>query len=431
MKNLTPSSVAHLAFVLLGLGVTPLANAAYVFTVLAPADGYSSTASSINNAGQIVGSSFTSTSLFSYPLGSATYWASNTSPVNFGTGLASFGGGSAAKGINNTGQIAGYGHGAVAGYSDPSRAALWSGGTITNLGTPITTLSGNQAAPMSVATAINDAGLVAGYTNYVAGSSGLAAALWNGNTIQLFHGRLGDSFAYGLNNVGQIVGSAEYDPLSSKQEAILWNGNGFTELLSLGGYNSYAYGINDAGLTVGTAELTSGSSDRHATLWNGNVTTDLGISGGKYSVATDLGTLGGNYSVATAINSTNKITGFSLTTGNTLAISTTTGYSNQHATLWDGGTLIDLNDYLDAAVKAEGWQLISANDINDNGWVVGNAYNIFTSQRYGFLLSTVVDPIIVPPVGAGPATGVPEPATHTLLLAALGLLGFMSWRRKN
>ena len=163
----------------------------------------------------------------------------------------------------------------------------------------------------------------------------------------------------------------------------------------MGGTYSVALAINNAGQVVGASTTTS-DIDVHATLWNG-------------STAIDLGTLGGSFSYAYAINNSGQIVGVSTTIGNTFF----------HATLWTGDTLIDLNSLLDVGTINAGWQLADAHGINDNGWIVGNAYNNLTGQAHAFLLSP------------GVAAPVPEPATYTMMLAGLCLLSFSARRRKQ
>lgn len=57
--------------------------------------------------------------------------------------------------------------------------------------------------------------------------------------------------------------------------------------------------------------------------------------------------------------------------------------------------------------------LTSASDINDSGWIVGNAYNSKTNETRAFILSPV-----------------PEPETYAMLMAGLGLMGWLVRRKK-
>ncbi len=91
-------------------------------------------------------------------------------------------------------------------------------------------------------------------------------------------------------------------------------------------------------------------------------------------------------------------------------------YSDSRATLWKDGAVINLNSYLDQAAVDQGWVLRSATDINNDGWIVGVATNVNTYERHGFLLSI---------------SAVPEPGTYAMLLAGLGLMGFVARRQRR
>ncbi len=275
LAKLSPVLTACAALIMLGVSVTSTVHAAYIFTDLGDTGslGYGSIAYDINSAGQVVGSSY---------------------PESY------------------------YYH-----------ATLWNGTTASNLGT----LNGLY----SNAQAINNAGLVAGWSSF---SNGLQPPLWN-------------------------------DP----QHATLWNGTTAIDLGTLGGSNSYANAINDSSQVVGYSN-TTGNAATHATLWNGTTMIDLG-------------TLGGTSSQASDINNSGQVVGWSYSAGNTVAL----------ATLWNGTTAIDLNSYLDATTISAGWYLESALGINDSGWIVGRAGNRLTGQTHGFLLSddaTAISPVPEP-----------------------------------
>lgn len=69
-----------------------------------------------------------------------------------------------------------------------------------------------------------------------------------------------------------------------------------------------------------------------------------------------------------------------------------------------------------APVVVVGWTELHAQAINDNELIAGWGWHNGTEQA--FLLSF------------GTPLPIPEPETYTMLLAGLGLLGFMARRRK-
>jgi hypothetical protein len=78
----------------------------------------------------------------------------------------------------------------------------------------------------------------------------------------------------------------------------------------------------------------------------------------------------------------------------------------------------------DSEVNA-GWYLGFANAINDNGWIVGTAYNNLIGVGTAYLLTpcdTCLSNNIFP---------VPEPETYAMFMAGLGLMGFIARRPKN
>lgn len=352
------------------------AHAVYIFTPLDTPSGSFSSASAINSSGQIVGWQTISggcdeSGCFDIP--HATLWdgpiVSSPGPSN-----ERF---SQANAINNAGQIVGtYGVPDV----NPSHAFLRNGATAMDLGT----LGGND----SRASGINNSRQIVGASDN--GNFNSHATLWNG-TASTDLGTLGGSSseAKAINNSGQIVGASDNSKFNS--HATLWNGDIMTDLGTLGGSSSGAAAINDSGQIVGWSIVDDHIGDRHATFWNG---TD----------PIDLGTLGGSSSEANGINASGQIVGWSDTAGG----------NTSHATLWNGTDATDLNSFLDSKTIAAGWVLNAANGINDRGLIVGSASNTLLGiDSQAFLLSPV-----------------PEPEVYAMLICGLGLLGFLSLRRK-
>ena len=89
----------------------------------------------------------------------------------------------------------------------------------------------------------------------------------------------------------------------------------------------------------------------------------------------DLGSLGGTQGIseADAINDAGDVVGVS---------GTGPGMSALHAFLWNGFTMFDLNDLIDAS---SGWQLEAASGINNRGQITG--FGTYNGQERAFLLT--------------------------------------------
>lgn len=333
------------------------------FTITDLSPGISSFAYGINDSGQVVG-------YVNYISGvRATIWNGTTA-----TELGTLGGTrSSALGINDAGQVVGVSTTASGAF----RATAWSGTTAFDLGT----LPGGIS---SQANAINNAGQVFGSSGSF---GGIYATVWNGTTITNLSPGI-DSQVLGVNNAGQAVGVA-YNYNGRGSQATVWNGTAATYLGTLGGTDSSANAVNEVGQVVGNYRSSSGTT--RAALWSG-------------TTATDLGTLGGSFSAAADINSTGQIVGSA----------TTAGDADQVATIWDGGTAMDLNTLLFA--NAAGWKLQSANGINDKGQIIAFGYNELSGGST--VLLTPIEPTVVP-----------LPAALPLLLSGLAALGVASRRR--
>ena len=211
-----------------------------------------SSASGINDSGQVVGFTETNGDRFATLL-------NNGVSKNLGT-LG--GSGSEALRINNAGQIVGYSY--TTGDNAIS-AALWNNGIVHELGS----LGGG----FEIARDINNAGQIVGYS--APSVSLFHAVSWNNGAIHDL-GTLGgtSSFAEAINDLGQVVGRS--DTASAGTHATLWSSGNIQDLGVLDnswwGAFSSALDINNSGQIVGFSN--SGGGNR-ATLWEYGVAIDL------------------------------------------------------------------------------------------------------------------------------------------------------------
>ncbi|MDH2427065.1 hypothetical protein [Sphaerisporangium sp. TRM90804] len=298
---------------------------------------------------------------------------------------------SEAQDVNTARQVAGHGN----NERDPASYAFrWQDGQLTRI--PAIYAPGNNSA-----FGINEAGHVAGHT-HTSFTEPAHAFVYRDGTVT----DLGTGWGYGsgsaatdINNKGVVVGH-RVKQQGAPHRAVLWNRNGkIRELGTLGGSTdrpfstaSLANAVNDRNQVVGTA-LPSTGEETHAFLWQNGVMTDLGTLGGaavrseafdinektqivgismdaerrfraflwENGVMRQLGTLpGGNGSTARGINEAGQVVGYSRTTDT---------YYGQHAVLWDGDQMTDLNTVVtnlpgDVALE-------TAEAINDQGVIVG------------------------------------------------------------
>lgn len=369
-----------------GVVVSTSANAIHTFTDLGPQGSISSTATDINNLGQVIGS-------YTAPCADVA-WKCSVYPIT--TTHAVWEGGVISKkldapayAINNSGQIAGGGYLANA---NPSISSIYLN-TGKNYGDPT----------VAWYTTINNLGQMAG-TNSNSFEVGLferPVVLNNVNAQPVELPNRGTTATVGaINDNGILVGSVQ----GAFSYAYMWDGITDVELPSLNGYHTWdkpssghAIGINNANQVVGVSDV-SGSSQiygaQHATLWNGTTPTDLGALTGVTSMARDINNAGqivGNYHDSSG---------------------------RRFAALWHATNSVDLNTLLDADTISKGWILTDAIAINDNGWIVGNALDA-QGATHAFLLSN------------DNPSPVPIPAAAWLLGTALfGLVG-ATRKRKN
>jgi probable HAF family extracellular repeat protein len=287
--------------------------------------GYFSAALGLNEAGQVVGQSYTTGNVAAH-----AFLYANGTMSDLGT--LPNGPYSVATGINAAGEIVGYGYTNILA----THAVIFQDGHITDLGT----FGGYN----SNAYGINTAGQVVGDAEFPDNAT-YHAFVYDGTKLNDL-GTLGGpgSTATAINDAGQVAGYSQ--GANGHNHAFLYSGGVMTDLGTLGGPISVAYGINASGMVIGTSSLSTGSHNRHAFVSDGTTMTDLG-------------TLGGGTSVAFGINAAGQIVGES---------TTIPGQRYPDAFLYTGGQMIDLNTLLP---PDSGWYLAGATAINDNGQIVG------------------------------------------------------------
>lgn len=178
------------------------------------------------------------------------------------------------------------------------------------------TFSGNE----SIASFVNDSGLVVGYS---LSSNGYHAFTYRTNSGLVDIGTLGGSYSFpnAVSSAGHIVGFSAASGGSA--HAFLWTTNGgMQDLGTLGGAESSALGVNSAGDVVGYAQNASGA--KRAFLW----TSTNGMQ--------DLGAFAGGTSQAQAINSLREIVGWS-------SVNPSAPNTSPHAFRWTAsGGMVDL-----------------------------------------------------------------------------------------
>jgi probable HAF family extracellular repeat protein len=204
---------------------------------------------------------------------------------------------SSATAINAAGLIVGSSDTSQApgGSDDTEHAVLWQDGVMTDLGT----LGGSG----SRAWAINAAGIVVG-ASYMPDNS-THAFLWRDGLMRDLGTLPGcDNFeARGINARGQVVGAGLGVYGSICSHAVLWEGGKVIDLGTLpSGRASQANAISPSGDIVGWSGEGSTTIGTHAFLWRRGVMTDLGAlpGGGDFSLATGITPAGVIIGYATA-----------------------------------------------------------------------------------------------------------------------------------
>lgn len=315
------------------------------------------------------------------------------------------------------------GRGRVVG-SAQGGLAVWSP-TATNYFAPL--------LPGAEALATNNAGAVVG----LAGASAFIFA--NGGFATVGLPGLG-TWATAVNDAGQVAGfSSEGQTTSS---AFLYQDGAFVPLGGLGGTVSVANAINAGGQVAGFASLAGDGGDwpdpaRHATIYRDGSQHDLGTLGGRVSEANDINDAGfavGWSELADGFGERPFL--FAPDSGQLIDLGSLGGVFGRANALNNAGTVVGLSDIggpdgvdyrafvfgaegmraLDPLVEGMGdWRLTTATDINDAGQILAQVCRDVMGDCRAVRLD-----LIMP---------VPEPGSSAMLAAGLALLLWRGRRR--
>jgi probable HAF family extracellular repeat protein len=330
---LASAAVAHAQG---GPRVRPAKLQRYELHLIQPASSgptYDTSATSVNDLGQVTGRS----------TGGAYLWSVATGAIDLGVRPNALS--SAGYDVNRFGM--------VAGSSDT--ATLWTG---VDAMVPIPAPAGTY---FPFAFGLNDHGRVVGHASV---SSNLTAAwVWEpslGTRDLRTLGVPGAATATAINESSQIVGKR----LVSNYIAYRFDlkASVFVDLGTLGGPTSEGLGIDDLGRVVGSAR--NANYNTRPFLW----TSTTGMR--------DLGSLGGmpyDFGEANSINTSGQVVGNS-----------TTASGARHAFLWDASHgMRDLNGMVDDLGT---FRLVTATRISNTGWIVGNGRDPVSGIVRGFVL---------------------------------------------
>ena len=320
----------------------------YSITDLGTLGGNYSAATGMNNMGQVVGDSYTSSGA------EHAFQYSNGQMTDLGTLQAPYTGGSQATGINDAGQVIG---GSIDTATGTAQGFIYSNGFMTDL-------SGATGA-IIIPSVINNSGTIGGWVPLQ--GAGTDSFVYNSG-IRLDIGDFGyqSSTVVAINNRGVAVVENNNGPFT---DIILYQNGAATDLgdfSAFGIISAYVEGVNNSGQMSIIGNL---GGRQESYLYSSGSLIDLGSLG--HSNANQPGTL------AARVDSNGDVVGQSSIQG--------IGF---HAFLYQDGVITDLNSLIDPSA---GWELTDAVAINDAGQIAGSGYNP-SGQIDAFLLTPLPEP---------------------------------------
>jgi probable HAF family extracellular repeat protein len=264
-----------------------------------------------------------------------------------------------------------------------SHAAIFKGGVAVDLGV----LTGQR---YSRANGINATGQVVGYSSQERDSNVSRAFVWTNETGMTDIGTLGGAYAQAnaINDAGYITGASQTQGMGFMvtTHAFIYQVPSapyprrarMADLGVLGGLSSYGTAINSYNHVVGYSTIAANDERVHAFLHDGAKMIDLGSLGGPGNQ------WGTDVSVALGVNNYDQVVGYTyLPAVGGMPI-------QQVAFLWrrgvnGSGQMINLNKLLYGIGK--NYLVLSATAINDNGQILGAAYDLRNGNLRAVLLT--------------------------------------------
>ncbi len=310
----------------------------------------------------------------------AAIWSGGTYSILPGLPGATPGGlqGNAVFALNDQGVAVGLGAFPATGDSYAAHAAKWVNGVPQDLGSlPDYTLF--------LARSINESGEMAGN-----GFSGFdftnVASRWNpaGQLQEL--SRLpthNSSAALSINHFGRIVGFSGFQDLdfTTEELPVAWDGTTPTEIpLPVGANQGLAQGINDAGVIVGTSAFfdvnTYETTGARPFVYAGGTTQSLPLPAGFVSGS------------ANSVNNSGWILGRAFVDDSGIEYGFPSGFDGADV-LWIGSEVINLDAFLAPSFAAG--TLLSVAGMNDLGDLVGTATIPGVNHSVAFIVTVVPD----------------------------------------